>query len=53
VTVNGLRFISEHAERGARLYAQLADEVFWCETCGRTHPLREHRECRKPTHRKD
>jgi len=41
-----LRNLPGDAERGARLHAQLADEVFLCETCGRTHPLREHRECR-------
>jgi hypothetical protein len=27
--------------------ATLADTRFWCETCGRTHPLREHRHCRR------
>lgn len=30
----------------ARLYADLADEPFWCDTCRQQHPLREHRECR-------
>lgn len=25
----------------------MADEDFWCETCGSQHPLREHRECRR------
>ena len=35
------------AERGPRLYAQLAGRLFLCETCGRTHPLREHRLCRE------
>jgi hypothetical protein len=38
------------AERGARLYAEHKDEIFWCETCGRTHPLREHQDCRNPAH---
>lgn len=33
-------------ERDTRLYQQLASEIFWCEICGRTHPLREHRDCR-------
>lgn len=50
--MNGLTFISkaaEHEARGARLSAQMAGEIFWCEVCGRTHPLIEHRECRKPT----
>ncbi len=42
----GSRHYPHDPERGARLYAQLADAVFWCETCGRMHPLREHRECR-------
>ena len=54
--MNGLAFISkaqEHAERGKRLSALLAGEDFWCETCGQTHPLIEHRDCRNPTHRKD
>lgn len=37
-------------ERGARLFADHAHEIFWCETCGRTHPLIEHRDCRKPTY---
>jgi hypothetical protein len=32
--------------RGRRLYALLAYTPFWCETCGRQHPLSEHRECR-------
>lgn len=36
-------------ERGKRLYAQLAGEPFLCETCGRVHPLREHRQCRETT----
>ena len=34
------------AERGRRLYAQLAAENFYCQHCGRSHPLREHRVCR-------
>lgn len=41
---NGLVYLADR-----RLYLQMADEIFWCETCGRTHPLREHRECREPT----
>jgi hypothetical protein len=32
--------------RGRRLFAQLAEVPFWCETCGRLHPLAEHRRCR-------
>lgn len=54
--MNGVIFISKAAEdgaRAARLCAQLAGEDFWCETCGRTHPLIEHRDCREPTHRKE
>jgi hypothetical protein len=38
---------ADDAERGARLYAELAETPFWCEVCGGTHPLREHRNCRK------
>jgi hypothetical protein len=34
------------AERGERLYAQLAGTAFWCETCGGNHALCEHRACR-------
>lgn len=34
------------AARSRRLYAVLKDELFWHEDCGRTHPLREHRDCR-------
>lgn len=34
--------------RGQRLYAELADEPFWCETCGACHPLSEHQACRQP-----
>lgn len=34
-------------ERGHRLTEQLADAEFLDETCGRVHPLREHRECRE------
>jgi hypothetical protein len=28
------------------LFEDKADEPFWCESCGATHPLSEHRECR-------
>jgi hypothetical protein len=28
------------------LLAWLAEQNFWCEKCGRTHPLSEHRACR-------
>lgn len=34
------------AERGRRLFAQLAHERFWCDNCGSCHPLIEHRDCR-------
>ena len=44
-----LRDIRGDADRSARLAEQLADDEFLDETCGRTHPLREHRECRKTT----
>jgi len=33
-------------ELAARLDAELAPVPFWCDNCGRMHPLREHRECR-------
>jgi hypothetical protein len=35
------------AERGRRLYTQMANVRFWCEVCGGCHPLREHRDCRR------
>jgi hypothetical protein len=38
------------AERGQRLYAQLADIPFFCEDCGAMHPLREHSRCRAAEH---
>jgi len=34
------------AERGPRLFAELAREPFWCDNCGASHPLAEHRDCR-------
>jgi hypothetical protein len=33
-------------ERGPRLYNELAGTPFWCDTCGGTHPLAEHKACR-------
>lgn len=27
--------------------ARPAEPPFWCEVCGRTHPIREHRQCRE------
>ena len=33
-------------DRGARLFALMAEEAFWCETCGGAHALREHAACR-------
>lgn len=33
-------------ERGPRLYDQLKDEIFFCETCKGTHSLAEIRQCR-------
>lgn len=30
-----------------RLYLQLAAERFYCEACGGSHPLSEHRLCRR------
>ncbi|HEV2376191.1 MAG TPA: hypothetical protein VGS19_28980 [Streptosporangiaceae bacterium] len=41
-----LRNVSGDAERGRRLAAALAHELFWCPTCGGTHPLEEHQACR-------
>lgn len=32
--------------RGPRLFARLAGELFYCETCKSRHPLRELRKCR-------
>lgn len=46
--MSDLRFINENAERSARLGELLADDEFLCETCGRRHALREHRQCRNP-----
>lgn len=40
------RNIPGDAARGARLYARLAGTPFWCDNCGRLHPLAEHRDCR-------
>ena len=34
------------AQQQHELYEQHADEDFWCETCGGSHPLKEHRQCR-------
>jgi hypothetical protein len=39
-------FTPADAELGHRLYEQLAGEGFYCQNCGRLHPLREHRICR-------
>ena len=41
-----VRDLQGDAERGHRLYGELAGEPFLCEACGRMHPLAEHRECR-------
>ncbi len=41
-----LRNVPGDAERGQRLFAQLAHVRFWCDNCGRLHPLAEHRDCR-------
>jgi hypothetical protein len=47
----GSRHYPEQLDAATRrgLYDAVADEPFWCETCGGTHPLREHRDCRKGT----
>lgn len=46
-TGNHNRFAPGDKERGPRLYTQMAGTVFWCETCGGSHPLREHHACRE------
>ena len=33
-------------ERAHDLFDLMAGENFWCETCGQSHPLIEHRRCR-------
>lgn len=40
------RDIPGDTQRGQRLYTLLAGSRFWCDNCGRLHPLREHRQCR-------
>jgi len=35
------------AERGERLFEELADVSFWCETCGGCHALAGHQACRQ------
>jgi hypothetical protein len=40
------RNVPGDAERSKRLFALLAHERFWCDNCGRLHPLIEHRACR-------
>lgn len=41
-----LRSVAGDAERGRRLYELMKDEPFWCDNCGGSHPLCEHRDCR-------
>jgi hypothetical protein len=45
---NGARVVAwpGDVERAARLAAQLAGELFWCDACGARHALIEHRQCR-------
>jgi hypothetical protein len=38
--------VIDDPERDARLYAAMANERFFCETCTGVHPLAEHRLCR-------
>lgn len=33
-------------ELATRLDEEMAAVRFWCDNCGRVHPLREHRTCR-------
>jgi hypothetical protein len=40
---------AEDRARGARLFAELADVPFYCETCHGSHPLSEHKACREGT----
>jgi len=41
------RAVEGDAERSARLAADLADAVFYCETCHGSHPLRDMGTCRE------
>jgi hypothetical protein len=38
--------VSGDADRGQRLFADLASTPFWCESCTGCHPLAEHKACR-------
>ena len=38
--------VTGDTQRGQRLFAELAQTPFWCETCGGTHALAEHSDCR-------
>ncbi len=40
------RNVPGDGERGPRLFTALAAARFWCDNCGRLHPLAEHRDCR-------
>lgn len=44
-----IRNVPGDAERGVRLFRQLAGAIFYHERCGGSHPLAEHRKC-KQTH---
>jgi hypothetical protein len=37
------------AEEEHELYLDQLGNSFWCDTCGSSHPLREHAQCRKGT----
>lgn len=41
-----LRAGPETAQRDHRLYEQMKDLPFYCETCGQMHPMVEHQRCR-------
>lgn len=38
---------ADDVELGRRLFAQMKGTPFFCETCGRMHPLAGHQTCRE------
>jgi hypothetical protein len=42
-----IRDLPGDAERSEHLYRLMADQVFLCDACNGTHPLSEHRQCRR------
>lgn len=45
----GSRHVHVHGdtERARRLYEQMKDVPFLCDTCGQMHPMVEHQRCRE------